>query len=919
MNKIFSLFIILLLPSFLLAQSQRYYVDQLAFGQNNGQSWTDAFQDLHDALALAEAGDEIWVAKGTYRASASGNRSASFQLLSGVRLYGGFAGTELDLSERDWTSTPTALDGDIGQPGDSTDNTYNLLYLYRPDSLTLVDGFTFRYAVANDSLASAGEPGASGAALYIMAFDGEAYPTIRHCIFEGNTALQHGGAVYVEGGGSGSIAPLFEQCQFRANRAIRGNGGALYRNGGSWIDRPADVEGCIFEKNSAFQHGGAIFFADSPRSDTFDVCHTILRSNKLTITYDYARHGAAVQVDRARLDGATTLALRNCQITDHNEPQAISTNSAIGLSLFIGVESGNLILDIDSCAFRRNAFSISLETLGWCQLFIDNSSFQKDSLGIACIGVSAQSDSSSMNNVLIEECNHFWINLPSRRISINKCTWRNCSRQNLIGNQTPYSENSTLITNCTIDNSIFGYGDGVPLPTTTVTFSNCLSHGTFHTGIGAPHVGIYNSIFNLAPQSIPFYYLPFGASPGAIFDHNLINLPDTFPNPYGLIKTNNLWSTDPQFMQPDSGDFRLQPCSPAIDAGTNAAVFTATDAAGQPRMQGGTVDMGAYEAPAFGLLAAPTIQPACDSTAQGAIHAPLVGVCAPLTVVWQSGNQSGTTLSNLLPGLYQVTLTDAQGRSLSFAAEVPIGQPPVLYVQGSPISCFGANDGRLTVQPLTGQPPFTYQWSPPVTMDSVATDLPPGPASVTVTDAWGCTAGYAFQVPEPDTLQFTATVQDASGPQSANGSIQVNTVTGGTAPYDYFWSPGGSVADTLGNLSPGLYTLTVTDERGCEAIWTFEVRYVSGTAEAAGKATLLIYPNPAAASTTITGDFQDDMPTVVALYDMAGRLIRTWTLPDGGTAPTWTLPLEGLIKGEYVAQLKNAQGRIVGSGRLIKG
>ena len=224
MNKIFSLSIILLLPLFLLAQSQRYYVDQLAFGQNNGQSWTDAFHDLHDALALAEAGDEIWVAKGTYRASASGNRSASFQLLSGVRLYGGFAGTELDLSERDWTNTPTALDGDIGQPGDSTDNTYNLLYLYRPDSLTLVDGFTFRYAVANDSLASAGEPGASGAALYIMAFDGEAYPTIRHCIFEGNTALQHGGAVYVEGGGSGSIAPLFEQCQFRANRAIRGNG-----------------------------------------------------------------------------------------------------------------------------------------------------------------------------------------------------------------------------------------------------------------------------------------------------------------------------------------------------------------------------------------------------------------------------------------------------------------------------------------------------------------------------------------------------------------------------------------------------------------------------------------------------------------------------------------------------------------------
>ena len=179
-------------------------------------------------------------------------------------------------------------------------------------------------------------------------------------------------------------------------------------------------------------------------------------------------------------------------------------------------------------------------------------------------------------------------------------------------------------------------------------------------------------------------------------------------------------------------------------------------------------------------------------------------------------------------------------------------------------------------------------------------------------------ASFEFHVPEPDTLQFTATVQDASGPQSANGSIQVDAVTGGTAPYDYLWSPDSSMEPVLSNLTPGSYTLTVTDERGCVATWTFEVRYVSGTEEAAGQAVLLLYPNPAVESATVVGDLPDKMPAMLDLYDAAGRLIRTWHVPDSGAGSMWPLSLEGLAKGEYVVQLKDEQGRVIGSGCLVK-
>lgn len=147
-------------------------------------------------MVLALPDDDIWVAEGTYHPSIN-DRSAHYQLPSGVRLYGGFAGSEMLLSERQPAVHPSILDGDIGTLGDSLDNSYNLLYLPYPDVNTLVDGFTLRNAVANKVGANAGEVGASGAALYIMGQDSVAYPSIQHCIFEHNAAQTHGGAIYI--------------------------------------------------------------------------------------------------------------------------------------------------------------------------------------------------------------------------------------------------------------------------------------------------------------------------------------------------------------------------------------------------------------------------------------------------------------------------------------------------------------------------------------------------------------------------------------------------------------------------------------------------------------------------------------------------------------------------------------------------
>ncbi len=90
------------------------FVDSTAQGKNDGTSWADAFVDLQDALVVAETGDEIWVAAGVYEPDrGTGDRTASFQLVSGVGLYGGFAGWEEARDERDWVANEAILSGDL--------------------------------------------------------------------------------------------------------------------------------------------------------------------------------------------------------------------------------------------------------------------------------------------------------------------------------------------------------------------------------------------------------------------------------------------------------------------------------------------------------------------------------------------------------------------------------------------------------------------------------------------------------------------------------------------------------------------------------------------------------------------------------------------------------------------------------------
>lgn len=95
-------------------KAEVWHVNAAATVGGTGTNWEGAFSDLQDALALAQAGDEIWVAKGVYKADGrTGDRGATYQLVDGVAVYGGFAGWETQRGQRDWVKNETVLSGDL--------------------------------------------------------------------------------------------------------------------------------------------------------------------------------------------------------------------------------------------------------------------------------------------------------------------------------------------------------------------------------------------------------------------------------------------------------------------------------------------------------------------------------------------------------------------------------------------------------------------------------------------------------------------------------------------------------------------------------------------------------------------------------------------------------------------------------------
>lgn len=261
------------------------YVDAgLASGANDGSTWANAFQGsggLQLALAAAGPGDQVWVADGTYVPTATATRTISFNLESGVEIYGGFAGGEVALSQRDPATNVAVLSGDLlGNDGGGMlgENSFHVVRGSGANATAVLDGFTVSGGNANGSSATDDDRG--GGFLLVL---GES-ATIRNCLVTGNRCTFGGGAGYIRTSGStftvcrfvsnvggsfggafdmaNNVTAEFRRCEFRSNSAARAGGIEIF--GGS----TTKVYDCLFTGNlsTGAGGGGAIFISGSAAS-----------------------------------------------------------------------------------------------------------------------------------------------------------------------------------------------------------------------------------------------------------------------------------------------------------------------------------------------------------------------------------------------------------------------------------------------------------------------------------------------------------------------------------------------------------------------------------------------------------------------------------------------------------------------------
>ncbi len=193
----------------------------------------------------------------------------------------------------------------------------------------------------------------------------------------------------------------------------------------------------------------------------------------------------------------------------------------------------------------------------------------------------------------------------------------------------------------------------------------------------------------------------------------------------------------------------------------------------------------------------------------------------PYTYTWSDGTVHNSpsqtdSLINVPAGNYTVTVSDVNGCSLDTSFTLIELDPPInISLLGTDVLCRGDSTGTISATVSGGTPGYTYNWIPTGGTSTFANQIPAGQYTFEVTDAVGCIKTDTITISEPDSaiiLQIDTFVNILCNGGN-NGSISL-IAQGGTPPYTYYWS-NGSTSQNINNLTAGTYTVTVTDNNGC--------------------------------------------------------------------------------------------------------
>jgi predicted outer membrane repeat protein len=383
------------------------YVNDNAAGSNNGTSWADAYTSLQSALA--DTCTEIWVAAGTYKPHAS-DRAVSFNLESGTAIYGGFAGTETLLSQRDYVANVTILSGDLNGNDNvftnNGENSYHVVYALTIANTAILDGFTITGGNANGGavnnygggmlIGNNSNPTLTNVTLSSNSaingggiYNNSSNPTLTNVTLSGNSAIDYGGGIH-----NSSSNPILTNVTLSDNSAAFSGG--IYNNSSNPTLTNVTLSG-----NSAISNGGGMFNSSSSPTLT----NVTFSSNSASSGGGIYNSNSNPTLTNATFSG-NSVTSAGAGMANYNNSSPILTNVTFSGNSAGGGYGGGMYNDSNNNPTLTNVtFSSNTASQGGGIYNSSNSSTLKNviianSTGGDCILNSATINASSSNNLI---------------------------------------------------------------------------------------------------------------------------------------------------------------------------------------------------------------------------------------------------------------------------------------------------------------------------------------------------------------------------------------------------------------------------------------------------------------------------------------------------------------------------------------
>ncbi|MBR9923311.1 MAG: T9SS type A sorting domain-containing protein [Bacteroidetes bacterium] len=754
------LFLLLFAWNVLPAQNT-IYVSNTATGNADGSSWEDAYTSLQDALTAANFGDQLWLKEGTYTPADAPDYT--WELPSGVKLYGGFSGTENSLDARDWEMYETILSGSI----DGINFSSLLLLAENPDSSTTVDGLVVKGVYSNNPIPC-----------------------------DSNFPCLDGGITVEFWGDNSNVGFQLYNCSVRNNYSSQGAGMSIISDE---VPYRLIIENVIFENNNSNNSSGGLFIGGIGAS--------IVIQGSQFINNSSMNFGGGAHIYEGEFKSFEQKVTVQKTVFYSNE---IEFGFGGGLDI-LTYGPTEIEINIDSCTFFENSAGFPAGDLN-------------PGLG-GGLSIRSDGDFNSNNIAWINNC--FFENnyaeyqgggmfASSLNFSINNSQFFNNKSQLwggavslLLGPQmVVYFNSSSFVKNqCDGEgehfDSFFSDG-GIANIENCLFYKEALLSGEYYfRTYGKIDLNIDHSYFNVT-------------------DCDSINIAEGLNTGSITCGPNNLFNIDPQFANPGAGDYSLDYCSPLIDAGSSEPVYQfdiETDLIGSPRIINCQPDIGAYENNEV-LIQLETQNESCSGMDGFASVNPSGGL-PPWQINWSNGNM-GNNISNLEAGEFTVQLTDAVGCSRSCTFEILPWQAIQAYYAPEDASSASTADGSITQDSIFGgNPPLTYAWSNGEDTPNID-NLLPGTYELTITDATNCDTSLVFEVGFPIGIKalnkksISVFPNPASEVLYVSGHLQAATfllydILGREVKSGLLDPEEASIS--LNGLSEGMYYLRLLDDR----------------------------------------------------------------------------------------------------------